>query len=99
MSQPGSYSWNITQDPNPPIMVMARAVDVRRVEVTFSEPVNEFEATNPANYVITGGGGLAVLSVTKINPQTYMLTTAKQTTGQAYTVTASNIHDLAGNLI
>lgn len=99
MSQPTSYSWNVTQDPTPPTMIIARAPDVRHVEVTFSEPVNEFEATNPANYVITGGAGLTVSSVVAVNPQTYLLTTSKQVTGQAYTVTASNIHDLAGNLI
>lgn len=99
MSQPTSYTWNIVDDTQAPIMVMARAPDVRHVEVIFSEPVVEFEATNPVNYIITGGAGLSVLKVAKVNPQTYLLTTSKQVTGQNYTVTASNIHDLAGNLI
>lgn len=99
MAQPNSYNWNIVPETVPPTLALARSVDARLVEVIFSEDVVEAEALNPANYSITGGGGLAVNSVVKLSASIYRLITARQTVGANYTVQASNIHDLAGNLI
>lgn len=99
MAQPNSYSWNVVTETTPPTLVLARAVDARIVEVLFSEDVVESEALNPLNYLITGAGGLAVNGVTKVSASIYRLVTARQTVAGAYTVQASNIHDLAGNLI
>lgn len=99
MAQPTSYTWNVVAETTPPTLALARAVDARIVEVIFSEDVVESEALNPLNYTITGGGGLAVNGVTKVTASIYRLITARQTVGASYTVQASNIHDLAGNLI
>jgi hypothetical protein len=99
MAQPNSYTWNVVPETTPPVLQIARAVDARVLEVVFSEDVNQSEAMNPLNYVITGAGGLAVNSVSKLSASIYRLNTARQTVGASYNVTASNIHDLAGNLI
>lgn len=99
MAQPNSYTWNVVPETTPPVIQMARAVDARVLEVVFSEDVVPAEALNPLNYSITGSGGLAVNGVTQLSGSIYRLSTARQTVGASYNVTASNIHDLAGNLI
>ena len=99
MSQPTSYTWPVVAESVPPTLLLARAVDARTVDVIFSEPVVVSEALVPTNYVITGGAGLTVSAVQQISVDTFRLTTSKQVVGQSYLVTASNIHDLAGNLI
>ena len=77
----------------------AAAVDGTHVTVIFSEDVVVIEATNPANYVITGGAGLTVISVAQESSSTFVLTTSPQISGANYLLTASNIHDLNGDLI
>lgn len=99
MAQPTTYTWNIVPETTPPALAIARSVDARMVEVVFTENVVESEAMNPLNYLITGAGGLAVNGVVKVSGSIYRLVTARQTVGASYSVQASNIHDLAGNLI
>ena len=92
-------TWNLVPDTTPPVLYFARPIDATTVDVTFSEPVVVSEATTPANYGITGGAGLTVTTVTQISGTVFRLTTSPQVVGQSYLVTASNIHDLFGNLI
>lgn len=99
MSQPQSYNWTVVAETTPPTLFMVRVVDARHLEVTFSEAVVTAEALNTANWLITGGAGLAVQSVAQVTSSVYTLTTAAQVPGTSYTLTASNIHDLNGNLI
>lgn len=99
MSQPTEYSWTVSADTTPPTLVYAVARDARTVDVTFSEPVVVSEALNKLNYGITGGAGLTVESVEQLTADSFRLKTTKQVVGQSYSVTASNIHDLSGNLI
>lgn len=99
MSQPQEYNWNVVTETVPPTVLLARAVDARHVDVTFSEPVVASEALIPANYAITGGAGLTVSAVQKLTSVAFRLTTSAQVAGFSYLLTASNIHDLAGNLI
>ena len=88
-----------TASPSPVFLDSAYAPEARIVEVIFSVPVLADEATNPANYLITGAGGLSVFSGVKITDNIYRLTTSKQTPGQIYTIRASGIHDFFMNLI
>lgn len=92
-------TWNLVPDTTPPVLYFARPVDATTVDITFSEPVVVAEATNPANYGITGGAGLTVSAAAQISATVFRLTTSPQVVGQSYLVTASNIHDLFGNLI
>ena len=82
-----------------PFCVLAAAEDALHAHVIFSEPVNEEDALIAANYTITGGGGLIVYSVTKVNSTTYRLKTSLQGVGHSYTVSINNIRDSAGNYI
>lgn len=97
MAQPTSYTWGVVSETTPPTLLFARAVDARTVDVTFSEPVVASEALLVANYAINNG--LTVESVTQLTADSFRLRTSLQTAGTSYLVTASNIHDLAGNLI
>lgn len=93
----GPFTMNFTGIGVAPSIVMARSVDARTMEVIFSEPVLESDALNPTNYTITNG--LKALSVSKVTPVIYRLTTSKQAVGTAYNVTVSEVRDLQGNEI
>jgi hypothetical protein len=95
----GPFTWAFTGVGSLPTLAFARAIDARLLEVIFSKAVVNSEAVDPANYMITGGGGLTVSAGSKVTDTTYRLVTSRQDPGQLYTVTASNIHDLFGNLI
>lgn len=88
----------VVPDASPPTILTTRSPsDARKLDVYFSEPVVESEALEAANYSISPT--LAVRGVTKLTDSVYRLTTDRQDVGQVYNVTASNIHDLAGNVI
>lgn len=73
-------------------------VDARYVDVVFSEPMVESEALVKANYNVSPT--LTILTVAKVQDNRYRLTfQTSQVPTTVYTVTASNIHDLAGNVI
>lgn len=84
-------------DPEPPIVVNAVATGINTVLVSFSEPLRE-GAANPINF--TFSPDLTVLSAesTLYNTQV-ILTTTPMTQGVEYTLTVSNVQDLAGNVI
>jgi len=96
---PGPFTTTFTGVGQPPFVLVAGSGDGFSVRVIFSEPVALPEATVATNYVITGGAGLTVFSVTQVNSQIYDLKTSLQVVGQTYTLTVSNIKDLLGNLI
>jgi len=95
----GPFTANFVGVGSPPYVVLAAAEDSYHAQVIFSEPVVVAEALVPANYVITGGGGLTVYEVTQVDPKIFKLRTSLQDVGQSYTLTVSNIHDMLGNLI
>lgn len=72
-------------------------IDCRTLIAMYSVPVNSSDATNPANYSVDLG--LQVTEVKQETESTYVLTTTRQAPATLYTLTASNIHDLLGNLL
>lgn len=93
----GSYNPTFLGLGFAPTILMARTVDGRTLEVIFSEAVNPDDALDASKYSINNG--LTVSSVTKISSHIFRLVTSKQTVGQSYTVTATGVRDLSGNLI
>lgn len=91
----GTFTPGFTGAGVAPFLVQAASVDARTLQVVYSEPVNASDATNPANYSIVPP--LAVTAVSRVTSLVYVLTTARQARGQVYTVTASNVRDLANN--
>lgn len=76
---------------------MIRSVDVRHIDVIYSEGMNEGDATDRANYSIAPS--LQIVSIKKITDFWFQLTTSKQTIGQSYIVTVTGVRDLANNPI
>ena len=88
-------------DVTPPALVSVSALDATSVAVVFTEAVDETSATNPANYAIDGGIGapVSVAYAPEGNQARVVLTLGTPLEGpQTYTLTASNIADLAGNV-
>lgn len=82
-----------------PFLTMVRGVDARAIDVVFSEAVNLQDALTPGNYSITGASTVTVTSVEKQTDQAFRLNTTVQVRSGSYTLQASNIRDLAGNVI
>ena len=97
MTAPGTASFTGV-DTTAPTVLSAVTVTDHTVNVTFSEPVDLTTAQNAANYSISSS--LAVTgAVLQADLQTVQLTTATQTYGTSYTVTATNVSDAHGNAI
>jgi hypothetical protein len=88
-------------DTTPPQVVSATAATNTSVDVLFSEAVNATDALSTANYVVSNGVGNPVAAAfVPGNPLAIRLQYATPfPNGVNLTVTATNIRDLAGNLM
>lgn len=89
-------------DTDSPTVIQAHWVDLTHVDVEFNEEVDQTSAHNQANYTIAEASDpSSVLSVVEATLQgdlkTVRLTTAEQKIQTAYTVTVTDVRDLAGN--
>ena len=84
-------------DTTPPQLSGAIANSSTEVTVTFNEAVTAETAEVEGNYAING----LTVSAAALNAgaKTVTLTTSAQTEGTSYTVTVSNVADIAGNVI
>ncbi len=93
----GAYEYNgQNSDITPPEVTGASINNQTTVVVSFSEDVQAAGAQNPSNYSISGG---VTVSSAVLNGTQVTLTTSTHSFNQQYTVTVSNVKDLAGNLI
>jgi methionine-rich copper-binding protein CopC len=92
----GSPANNI--DVTPPDLKSAAVLNSTAIALLFSEPLETTSAQTKTNYSINNGivVNSAVLSVDK---KSVTLNTTQHVTNQNYTVTVSNVKDLAGNII
>ncbi len=85
-------------DTTPPAVASATAMKDNMVSVKFNEQVDTVTAAAYANYTISPS--LTVVGATLLaDGQTVEVTTSTQTLGTVYTLTASNVKDLSGNII
>jgi hypothetical protein len=89
----------VNSDLTPPqVLAAGRDFNINTtVVVTFSEPVSPASATNAANYKINNG--VTVSSAVLDGASSVVLTTSAITYGPAYTLTVTNVEDLAANNI
>lgn len=92
----GPFTQTFTGVGQGPSILNIYCIDARTIDVSFSEEVYEPDALTKENYSINNG--LQVFKVVKVSKTTYRLTTSKQAVGTSYTVTASNIRDIYGNI-
>lgn len=94
-----SATLTVTNDITAPALVSAEGnVSNGHLTLTFSEPVRLEDATNAANYTLSGGL-IVSNAVLLADRKTVVLTTSSQTAGDSYTVAVSGIrdHSAAGN--
>jgi len=81
-----------------PVMAsVTGSINNNAIYITFSEPMNLPPLAVAGNYSVDGG--LAISAVAVIDSTTVKLSTSAQEPGLSYTVTVSNVTDLAGNAI
>jgi hypothetical protein len=91
----------VTNDVTPPVLVSAEGnLTLTNITLIFSEAINSADATNTANYVLSGGlivSNAALL----VDRRTVILTTSPQTPGSNYTVQVTGVRDrsAAGNSV
>lgn len=77
------------------VVIRARADDSRHVTVWWNK-INSDDALDPSRYEVDNG--LQVVSVRRVTSIEYQLTTSQQTLGITYTIVASGIRDVNGNI-
>ncbi|MEM7384808.1 MAG: Ig-like domain-containing protein [Verrucomicrobiota bacterium] len=93
-----SSSLRVLSDATPPEFQSARGKSIEDVTLTFSEPLDPATAGDVTNYSIEADGtSLGLLSARVSNDGTVTLATEVQEVGKTYTLTMSNLTDLAGN--
>ncbi|WCJ59826.1 immunoglobulin domain-containing protein [Fontisphaera persica] len=90
---------NVAPDEIKPAVATVSGVGAAKVRVVFSEAVRASTATNAGNYTVflpSGGGSIAVQSVTLLNTNTVELTlAAPRQYAVEYYLTVRNVQDLA----
>lgn len=99
-----SNSWDIGAvelgggvDISPPQLLISTVINPNLIELTFSESIQQSSAQNQNNYSINNG--ILVNSATLVSSTKVRLQTSQHQPNINYSVIASNILDLAGNLI
>ncbi|MDW8302654.1 MAG: lamin tail domain-containing protein, partial [Bacteroidia bacterium] len=95
------YVGPIIVDTTPPELLSATVVSPTEIDLLFNENLKSSTTNVPTNYSISGGIGTpASANLDFINPKLVHLTLSSPLTPNVtYTVTCSNIQDLAGNTI
>jgi hypothetical protein len=92
----GAYQYaNRGPDITPPDVTGATLLDSVTLRITFSEPLDPSTAQNPNNYSINNG--INVVSAL-LTGSIVTLTSSPHSNG-TYTVTVSNVEDIAGNIV
>ncbi|PIU61132.1 MAG: hypothetical protein COS84_11545, partial [Armatimonadetes bacterium CG07_land_8_20_14_0_80_40_9] len=85
-------------DTTPPEVLSAQAFTYTEVEITFSEELDETTAETAANYTLEPSLTVAAAQL-QTDKTKVKLTTSAQEYKTPYTITISNVEDLAGNPI
>ncbi len=97
----GAYEYKNETFPNdniPPNILSCKIINATTLEIAFSEALDANSASDKLNYSINNGiiiNSVALSSDNKI----VTVNTSQHTLNQTYTITVTNIKDLAGNVI
>lgn len=92
----------VIADTNPPTVKIVQSISTNGVKITFSEAVLSRDATNKANFSISGpDGNVEIQSIVLTSPNAISIFTAPLRNKEIYTITISNVRDIAtaGNTI
>jgi hypothetical protein len=90
-------AYSFINDSVPPILVSALLLDNITIEVNFNEPLDNNTAVNTNNYSISNGINVNNAIIDSGGIKVTLITSAH--TAGDYTVTVSNVTDIAGNII
>jgi hypothetical protein len=94
----GNFTSYFRLDTTPPRVAGITWLDTTHVDLDFNEPVTVGTAQVPGNYSVNPALTVVAVSLDP-NGQTVHLTTGGQAESTLYTVTVSNVEDIAGNAI
>jgi len=97
LGTPGSL--NSVTDVLPPFILSASIASPTTIEVLFNEAVDQLSSEMPTNYVISNGIGNPLLAERDTLNQALVHLAVSSLGGGTYTLTASGITDLVGNLM
>ncbi len=84
-------------DNTPPVLLSAMALDATTVSVLFNEALDSVSSQNTAFYDISGIGAPATATLQPDGVTVLLTLPAALSSGQNYTVTATQVQDAAGN--
>ncbi len=92
------YIGNEILDLTPPVLTSANVISINQIDATFDEAVTTLSAENIGNFSISSSISIASATLDAVNPSLVHLNLANNLlNGTTYTLTSSNISDLAGN--
>lgn len=97
----GAYEYNsgtVNADNIPPTLLSATVITPASIALTFSEPLDINSAQTKSNYSINNGI-IVNSAIISADGKTVTLSTTQNIANQTYTVTVTNVKDLAGNII
>lgn len=97
----GAYEYNsgmVNTDNTPPTLLSATVITPTSIALTFSEPLDINSAQTNSNYSINNGI-IVNSAIISADGKTVTLSTTQNSANQTYTVTVTNVKDLAGNII
>lgn len=80
-----------------PVVQIVKSVDEFTIEIVFSKPMFEEDATNPDNYSIATG--VSVVVAEKVTDLNYHLTTTSHVENTLYSLSATGIRDVYLNAV
>lgn len=98
ISASNSAQYSYAGDTTPPNLLSAAVINPTTIELTFSEALENSSALLKSNYSINNGTVVNSVSLSTDSKKVTLFTTTNSA-NQTYTVTVSNIKDLAGNII
>lgn len=72
------------------IIMIAKTIDARTVDIIFESEVNPITVVDVSNYVVTPALDVLSVAILTLTPNTVRLTTSRQDDGVTYTITASS---------
>ena len=93
-----NLNYVINNDVTPPEIISASLLDSSKLEILFSESIESSSALNLSNYSINNGINV-ITGLLSTNQNKVTLNTTSHTPNQLYTITVSNVQDLAGNTL
>jgi hypothetical protein len=91
---------SIVSDTTLPMLLRAKFIDNKTIELLFNESIDESSALLISNYTVDNGLTIASLNVSSYTSQTVLVTfTTDMNVGTVYTISLNNLKDCSSNII